>query len=44
MQFSTGAEETINAKIAFEAFATQFGVTVRHYHADNGRFANNMWV
>jgi hypothetical protein len=44
MQFSTGAEETVNAKMAFEAFAAQFGVTVRHYHANNGQFSKNMWV
>jgi hypothetical protein len=44
MQFSTGAEETVNAKLAFEAYAAQFGVSVRHYHADNGRFAENLWI
>jgi hypothetical protein len=44
MQFSTGAEETVNAKMAFEAFAARFGVMVRHYHADNCQFAENMWV
>ena len=44
LQFSTGAEETVQAKRAFEAYATLHGVSVRHYHADNGRFAENMWL
>jgi hypothetical protein len=44
MQFSTAAKETVNAKKAFEAFAAQFGVTICHYHADNGRFAGNLWI
>jgi hypothetical protein len=44
MQFSTAAEETVNAKKAFEAFAAKFGVTICHYHANNGRFAKNLWI
>jgi hypothetical protein len=45
MQFSTGAEETVNAKMAFEAFAAQFSMMVRHYHANNSQFAEiTMWV
>ena len=44
MQFSTGADETVKAKRAFEAYASLHGVTVRHYHADNGRFAENLWL
>jgi hypothetical protein len=44
MQFSTTAEETVNAKKAFEAFVAQFGLTICHYHADNGRFAENLWI
>ena len=35
------SEETINAKLAFEQFARNHGVTIYHYHADNGRFADN---
>jgi hypothetical protein len=35
-QESTTAVETIEAKRAFERFAAQQGVTVQHYHADNG--------
>ena len=39
LQRSTGADETIQAKEAFERYALQHGVKVVHYHADNGRFA-----
>ena len=35
------SEETINAKLAFEQYARDHGVTILHYHADNGRFADN---
>ena len=41
MQESTSAEETVDAKRAFEAFAKERGVTIKHYHADNGIFASN---
>ena len=36
--------ETIAAKRAFERFADQHGVIIQHYHADNGRFADNMFM
>ena len=32
--------ETVEAKEAFERFAAGHNVTVKHYHADNGRFAD----
>ena len=35
----TTADETLEAKAAFEAYAADMGVTIKHYHADNGRFA-----
>jgi hypothetical protein len=38
-QKSTTAEETVQAKEAFERYAKAHGVTVHHYHADNGIFA-----
>ena len=41
LQKSTTGDETVEAKEAFEAFAKRHGVTIRHYHADNGRFADN---
>lgn len=37
------SEEMINAKLAFEQFARNHGVKIYHYHADNGRFANNAY-
>jgi hypothetical protein len=43
LQYSTTGEETVKAKHAFEAFAGSHGVTIRHYHADNGRFADNLF-
>ncbi len=44
MQKSTSAKETVEAKLAFERFALQHGVVVRHYHADNGVFAAREFV
>jgi hypothetical protein len=38
------SEETVAAKIAFEAWARDRGVVVQHYHADNGRFADNAFI
>ena len=42
-QTSTNAEETVEAKRAFEALSARYGVKVMHYHADNGIFADNKW-
>jgi hypothetical protein len=36
--------ETVQAKTAFEAFAKAHGVTIKHYHCDNGRFADNAYL
>jgi hypothetical protein len=41
LQKTTNADETIDAKESFERFARAHDVTVQHYHADNGRFADN---
>ena len=41
LQQTTDAEETVAAKQAFEQFAASHGVTIQHYHADNGLFADN---
>jgi hypothetical protein len=41
LQKTTNASETIEAKESFEKFARAHGITVSHYHADNGRFADN---
>ena len=35
---SLNSEETVKAKLAFEAEAKRHGVTIKHYHADNGLF------
>jgi hypothetical protein len=34
-------EETIKAKDAFKRFAAEHGVAMKHYHCDNGPFADN---
>ena len=36
--------ETVQAKHAFERFAKSHGVFISSYHADNGRFADNMFI
>ena len=44
LQQSTTGHETLQAKEAFEAYAAKHGVKVRHYHGDNGRFAENLFM
>jgi hypothetical protein len=41
VQKTTSADETIEAKEKFESWANSHGVAIRHYHADNGIFADN---
>jgi GAG-pre-integrase domain len=43
LQTSTNAVETVRAKVEFEKYARTFGVEIKHYHADNGRFSDNLW-
>ena len=43
LQKTATAEETIEAKKAFEAKLATFGVLVQAYHADNGVFKANKW-
>ena len=43
-QQSTSVLETLEAKKAFERHAKSRGVTIRHYHADNGVFAERGFV
>ena len=38
------SEETVKAKAAYEAYAKSLGVQILHYHADNGRFADNAFL
>jgi hypothetical protein len=44
MQTSTSSAETITAKNEFERYSRSCGVTIRGYHADNGRFIDNEWM
>jgi hypothetical protein len=39
-QPSTSGAHTVAAKEAFERYARTHGVDIKHYHADNGRFAD----
>jgi hypothetical protein len=41
LQKDSTSVETLKAKSAFELFARERGVTIQHYHADNGRFVDN---
>ena len=41
---SISGDETLDAKQAFERFAAQHGIQIRHYHADNGRFAEQKFL
>ena len=44
LQKQLTSEETVEGKIAFEKFCEARGVVVKHYHADNGRFADKGFV
>jgi hypothetical protein len=44
LQEGLTSKETVEAKHAFEAYARVFGINIRHYHADNGRFADNAFM
>jgi Reverse transcriptase (RNA-dependent DNA polymerase)/GAG-pre-integrase domain len=43
LQQSTASKETLEAKQAFEKLAESHGIRVKHYRADNGRFADKLW-
>jgi hypothetical protein len=43
LQTSTNSNETVRAKNEFEKYARTCGVNIKHYHADNGRFSDNLW-
>ena len=38
------SQETVMAKHAFERATEQRGVKIKHYHADNGQFADNAFI
>ncbi|KAI2502104.1 hypothetical protein MHU86_12334 [Fragilaria crotonensis] len=44
LQKTASAEETIEAKKAFESYAKRHGVIVENYLADNGIFKAHKWV
>ncbi len=44
LQKSTNADEFLEAKLAFERYASKFKVQVKSYQADNGRFAENKFM
>jgi hypothetical protein len=44
LQSTLTAEETLQAKQSFERWAQSHGVTIKHYHADNGRFAETTFM
>jgi hypothetical protein len=43
-QTSMTSEETLKSKLAFEKFALSHGVHTKHYHADYGRFKDNLFT
>jgi hypothetical protein len=43
LQSTTNIEDTLQAKHDFESYASTFGVSIQHYHANNGPFADNAW-
>ena len=43
LQKSTTATASVEAKDAFERYAASQGVYRHHYHAANGRFADNLF-
>jgi hypothetical protein len=44
IQKTDNAAETLMAKHAFEGYARTMGVQVQHYHTDNGRFCENVYM
>jgi hypothetical protein len=44
LQESTKGAQTLAAKRSFETYASTHGVKIRHYHADNGRFAEKLFL
>ena len=43
LQKALTSNETVEAKKAFEVFMATHGVTIKHYHADNGRFQDKLF-
>ena len=43
LQRTLTSAETLESKRAFERYSNQRGIDIKHYHADNGRFADNLF-
>jgi hypothetical protein len=43
MMTNLTSKETVDAKRAIERFAAEHGVQIKHYHCDNGRFADSLF-
>ncbi len=41
LQIDDSAESTMAAKLAFEKYAAKHGIPIKHYHCNNGQFADN---
>ena len=44
LQKRVSSQETVMAKHAFERSAEQRGIKIKHYHANNGHFADNAFI
>ena len=44
LQETLSSNETVQVKYAFEAYERKYSVTILHYHADDGRFADNLYI
>jgi hypothetical protein len=44
LQENITSEETVQAKQSFERYARAHGVEIKHYHCDNGRFADKAFM
>ena len=44
MLICSTSNETVEGKLAFEAYARSMGVKIYSYHADNGRFSDNLFL
>lgn len=44
LQENITSSQTVEAKLAFESYTNKHGVQVKHYHANNGQFADNLYL
>ena len=43
IQTSADVKQTVDAKYAFETFANSYGISTKHYHANNRIFNSQMF-